>query len=185
MPTTGFKDLKFAYAVQRTNQGQLTNNVSYSVDGVDYVQDNMNQTSFGVGTDFSFVEVDFSSITAINNNANFKVRITFAGNTTAANGNNRFDNITLKGVVDNLSVPSNIQTKYQVFPNPFTNNVQVISSEEMKELAVFDMVGKKIWQKTSSNQNSETIDLETLNSGVYLLKIKTVNAMIIHKLVKQ
>ena len=185
LPTTGYKDIKFAYAVQRTNQGQLINHIAYSVDGVNYIQTDLTQTSFNIGTDFSLVSIDLSSIPAVNNNANFKIRITFEGNTTAANGNNRLDNITLKGVVDNLSVPSANQTTYQVFPNPFTNTIQVISSEEMIELSIYDIVGKKIWHKTNVNQNSETIDLATLNTGVYLLKIKTTNGLITHKLVKQ
>lgn len=185
LSTIGYKDIKFAYAVQRTNQGQLINHISYSTDGVNYTQANLSQTSFNVGTDFSLVEVDFSSITAVNNNANFKVKITFEGNTTAANGNNRYDNITLKGVVDNLSVPTNNVTTYQVFPNPFTNTIQIISSEQMTELTVYDMVGKRIWQKTNVNQNSEIIDLETLNTGVYLLKIKTPTGIITHQLIKQ
>ncbi|HLP63488.1 CotH kinase family protein [Flavobacterium sp.] len=185
LSTIGYRDIKFAYAVQRTNQGQLINHISYSTDGVNYTQANLSQTSFNVGTDFSLVEVDFSSITAVNNNANFKVKITFEGNTTAANGNNRYDNITLKGVVNNLSVPTNTATTYQVFPNPFTNTIQIISSEQMTELTVYDMVGKRIWQKMNVNQNTETIDLETLNTGVYLLKIKTLTGSITHQLIKQ
>ncbi len=185
LPTTGFKDIKFAYAIQRTNEGQLTNSISYSLDGVNYIQDGLSQTSFGVTTEYSLVEVDFSSILAVNNNADFKIRITFVGNTTAENGNNRFDNVTLKGVPNNLSLPSNSEMNYQVFPNPFTNNVQVVTSEEMIELTVYDMVGKKVWHRTNVNQNSELIDLTNLNTGVYLLKIKTPNSMITHKLVKQ
>jgi len=52
-------------------------------------------------------------------------------------------------------------------------------------LTVYDMVGKRIWQKTNVNQNSEIINLETLNTGVYLLKIKTPTGIITHQLIKQ
>lgn len=185
LPTTGYKDIKFAYAVQRTNEGQLNNILAYSIDGTNFIQTGMSQTSFGIGTDFSLINVDFSSITGANNNPNFKVRITFDGNTTASNGNNRLDNITLKGVQDDLSVPTHTTTTYQVFPNPFTNNVQIISGEQITELSVYDIVGKRIWHKTAVNKNAETIDLETLNTGVYLLKIKTSTGLITHKLIKQ
>lgn len=185
LPTTGYKDIKFAYAVQRTNDGQLNNSISYSIDGTNFIQTGLSQTSFGVNTEFTLVQVDFSSILAVNNNQNFKIKITFVGNTTGENGNNRFDNVTLKGVANNLSTPSYAAASYQVFPNPFTNTVQVRSSEPMTELTVFDIVGKKIWQKTSVNNNEITIDLESLNTGVYLLKIKTANGTITHKLVKQ
>jgi hypothetical protein len=185
LPTTGYKDIKFAYAVQRTNQGQLINSVSYSVDGTNYTQANILPHEFNVTTDFSLVQVDFSLVTAANNNANFKIKVTFKGNTLGDSGNNRFDNITLKGVAYDLAVPSHHATTYQVFPNPFTNNIQIISSEQMIELSVYDMVGKKIWQKTTANTNAETIDLGALNVGVYLLKIKTPEGLMTHKLVKQ
>ena len=185
LPTTGYKNIKFAYTVLRTNEGQLTNNIFYSIDGVNYIQTGMSQTTFMVTTDFTFVEVDFTSITGVKNNPNFKIRITFTGNTTGDIGNNRFDNITLKGIVDTLAVPTQNVTTYQVFPNPFTNNVQVISSDQMTELTIYDMVGKQIWHKRNINTNAETIDLEALSVGVYLLKIKTSSGIITHKLVKQ
>jgi hypothetical protein len=185
LPTTGYKDIKFAYAIQRTNEGQTINHLAYSVDGVNFIQTGLSASAFTVTTDFSLVQVDLSSIAAVNNNANFKVQITFEGNTTADNGNNRFDNVTLKGVEINLAVPHQNVTSYQVFPNPFTSNIQILSSEQMTELSVYDMVGKKIWRKTIGNTNSETIDLEALNAGVYLLKIRTSGGLIIHKLIKQ
>jgi hypothetical protein len=184
LPTTGYKDIKFAYAVQRTNEGQLTNHLSYSIDGVNYVQAGLAQNTFNITTDYGLVQADFSSIAAVNNNANFKIQIAFEGNTIADNGNNRFDNITLKGIEDNLSVSSQNAATYQVFPNPFKNNVQIISSARMTDLTIFDMIGKKVWQKTT-NASSETIDLGVLNAGVYLLKIRTSNGVVTHKLVKQ
>lgn len=185
LPTTGYRDIKFAYAVLRTNSGQLTNNVSYSLDGVNYVTTGLIQTVFNVGTDFSFVEINFSSVAAVDNNPNFKVKITFVGNTTGDSGNNRFDNITLKGTVINLSLPTQSLTTHQVFPNPFTGNVQVITSDQISELTIYDMVGKQIWQKKDVNATAETIDLGVLNVGVYLLKIKTTSGVITHKLIKQ
>jgi hypothetical protein len=185
LPTTGFKDIKFAYAVQRTNQGQLENQVAYSLDGTNFIQTGLSQTAFGITTDFSLVEVDFSALTAVNNNPNFKIQITFSGNTVADTGNNRFDNITLKGVDNTLSVPSQNAIIHQVFPNPFTNTVQVIASETITELSVYDVIGKRIWQKKECNTNSETIDLSGLNIGMYLLKIKTEKGTITHKLMKQ
>jgi hypothetical protein len=185
LPTSGYKDIKFAYAIQRTNEGQLINNVAYSLDGLNFIQAGLSETAFFATTDYSLVNVDFSAITAVNDNANFKVRISFEGNTTGDNGNNRFDNVTLKGVATDLAAPSHDLTTYQVFPNPFTNNIQIISSDQMTELSVYDMVGKRIWQKKDINSNADSVDLSALNVGVYLLKIKTQNGMITHKLVKQ
>ncbi len=185
LPTSGYKDIKFAYAVQRTNQGQLSNRVFYSLDGVNFTQANLSQTTFTVLTDFSLVDVDLSSITAANNNPNFKIRITFEGNTSDSNGNNRFDNITLKGTEDQLANPSQSIGSYQVSPNPFSTSINIASADSILDLAVYDIVGKKVWEKNNSNAYLETIDLHHLSSGVYLLKIKTSRGMISHKIVKQ
>lgn len=185
LPTTGYKDIKFAYAVMRTAQGQLANELSYTVDGVNYIQASLAQASFSVGTDFALVQVDFTAITAVNNNSNFKIKLTFTGNTTAANGNNRFDNVTLKGVPVSLSEPSQQATTYQVFPNPFTSDVEIITNTEMTGLAIYDVTGKKVFEQTTINATSDSIDLGALSNGVYLMKIQTTKGGITHKLVKQ
>lgn len=185
LPTTGYQDIKFAYAVQRTNDGQLTNNISYSIDGVNFIQTGLSQTAFTVSTDFSLVQADFSAINGVNNNENFKIKITFEGNTTGENGNNRFDNVTLKGTAANLAVNNVNAMTYQVFPNPFTSSIQVHCSQPILVMAVYDLVGKKIWNKTNDNKTIETIDLSSLNTGVYLLKIKTSNGVLSHKLIKK
>lgn len=181
LPTTGYQDIKFAYAMQRTNAGQLSNLISYSVDGTNFIQ---LPTVFNVQTDFSLIEADLSTIPAANNNPNFKIRIAFQGNTTGDSGNNRIDNITLKGSLA-LSVPTLNAGTYQVYPNPFTNNIQVFTSEPMTELSVYDIIGKNVSQKQHISTNAETLDLSALNAGVYLLKIRTAGGVVTHKLVKQ
>jgi len=184
LPTTGYRDVKFAYAVMRTNSGQLTNNISYSLDGTNYITTGITPTVVNVTTDFTFVEVDFSSLVATDNNPNFKIKITFTGNTSDSSGNNRFDNITLKGTSMTAATATHAAAMYQVFPNPFTDDVQIVSGAAMTELTVYDMIGKQVWQKTGLNATAQTIDLGALNDGVYLLRIKTVDGVITHKLVK-
>lgn len=185
LPTNGYKDIKFAYAVQRTNEGQLANQLSYSTDGVTFTDAGLAQSAFNVDLAFGLVSVDLSAITAVNNNPDFKIKITFVGNTTADNGNNRIDNVTLKGTAITLSTPSQNLTTFQVFPNPFSDVFQIISSDAMTELAVFDMVGKRVWVKTLDGSSAEAIDLGELQAGAYLLKIKTPNGLFTRKLIKQ
>lgn len=185
VPTTGFKDIEFAYAVHRTNNGQLNNIIEYSIDGTNYTQDGLSQTTFPIAVDFGLVEVDFTSIPAVNHNANFKIRITFAGNDTGDSGNNRFDNISLNGVQEDLASPTNQPTAFKIFPNPFENTIQIITADTMSEISVFDMVGKKIWGRAALQSTSEIVDLGALNAGVYVLKVKTGRGMVTHKLIKR
>lgn len=145
----------------------------------------MAETEFDVQTTANLVEIDFTSITSVNNNPNFKIRIVFEGNAIATNGNNRFDNITLKGVEDPLSSNQFEKTMYQVYPNPFNNNLFIISSQNIQDIKVFDMLGKLIFNINSINNHSTSIDLSHLVQGFYHLKIITKDKIFIHKIIKQ
>lgn len=171
LPTVGYEDIKFAYAVERTNQGQLKNIVSYSIDGTNFIQTGLVTTEFDVQTTFGLIQLDFTNIEGVNDNPNFKIQITFQGNTVASNGNNRFDNITLKGVPLPLSNPVLKDIQLQVFPNPFEDNIQIICSENLKSISVYDMLGKEIERKLNIEQNQAVLDLKHLNTGIYMLKI--------------
>lgn len=184
VPTTGFRDIRFAYALQRTSSGQLVNNISYTIDGTNYITDGMSQTSFNAGTNYSLIEVDLSALTTVDNNPNFKIKIVFSGNTTADNGNNRFDNVSIKGAPMPLSVDEQSSAFY-VVPNPFTSDVRIQSAVAVSEISVYDMIGKLIVRKPVALSYDESIDLSGLNQGVYLMKIRTDQGEFTRKLVKQ
>ncbi|RZJ71783.1 CotH kinase family protein [Flavobacterium sp.] len=184
LPTTGFEQIKFAYAIQRTNEGQLMNHISYSLDGTTFLQTGLTQSTFNIGTDFSLVNLDLSAINAANNNANFKIRIAFEGNTTGDNGNNRFDNVTLKGT-QQLSVPQADAAVFSLYPNPFTDKVHVVGNQPINEMYVYDVLGKNIWKKTNVGTNNQTIELGELSAGIYFLKVKFEKGSKTFKLIRQ
>ncbi|CAN0305674.1 unnamed protein product, partial [Phaeothamnion confervicola] len=99
LPTTGFKDVIFKYAARRSGSGAGTQRIDYSIDGTNFI-------SFGtispVDGDPTLATMDFSAIPEVDNNANFKVKITFEQGSGGAVGNSRFDNVTLEGI----AVPS-------------------------------------------------------------------------------
>ncbi len=100
LPTLGFEQINFTYAVERTNNGMLRNILSYSTDGDTFTQAGLPVVEFDLDEAgvYYLVNVDFSAIAGVDNNPDFKVQVTFEGNTTGDSGNNRFDNITLKGM---------------------------------------------------------------------------------------
>lgn len=57
----------------------------------------------------------------------------------------------------------------KVYPNPFTNQIQIDSAKNIKQLQIFDLTGKLIQSKTSLNELNA--QLPGLNSGVYILTI--------------
>ncbi len=106
LPTTGYKNLVLQFATARSNNGANTQNYTYSIDGATYTNAGLVKNTHNPGTDptpplpnVDLVTLDFSAIAAVNNNANFKVKIEFAGDAASGEtGNNRFDNVTLKGI---------------------------------------------------------------------------------------
>lgn len=185
LPTTGYKDITFTYAVMRTNNGQLQNILSYSVDGTNFVQTHLNTTTFDIETDFNLIHLDFTEIEAVNDNQNFKIKIDFQGNTTGTSGNNRFDNITLKGVNTTLSSDSFSQTEIQIFPNPFDEQLTILSSEFIQQIKVYDMLGKQVYDKSNVNNNQTALSLNHLSNGVYIIKIVAENNIKTQKIIKK
>lgn len=106
LPTTGYKKILMRFATGRSNNGALSQTYSYTTDGTTYTNAGLSKTSHNPATDptpplpeVDLVTLDFSNITAVNNNDNFKVKIKFGGDAAAGlTGNNRFDNVTLEGV---------------------------------------------------------------------------------------
>jgi hypothetical protein len=183
LPTTGYQNIKFDYAVMRTNQGQLKNIVSYTLDGITYTQAGLITTEFDIFTTFNLVQLDFTAIPGVNNNPNFKVRITFEGNTTASNGNNRFDNITLKGIPLPLSVDNPTITQLQLFPNPANTEVNLISAKPIQKVEVYSLLGQSISTFKVDNTTQTTLPTSALSDGIYLLHVSGDNWMETFKLV--
>ena len=68
----------------------------------------------------------------------------------------------------------------EVFPNP-SNDIFIIKSDETVEAAVYDLNGRVILQKQTTN----TVNLEGFNSGVYLLKITIGNSIYTTRIIKE
>ena len=106
IPTTGFRKIVLQFATARSNNGANTQNYTYTIDGSNYINTGLIKIAHNPNTDptppipdVDLVTLDFSNIDAVNNNANFKVKIEFAGDAASGlTGNNRFDNVTLEGV---------------------------------------------------------------------------------------
>lgn len=94
--TVGYQGIQLSYATRGTSTGFTTHTIDYSTDGSNYL--NLTTITGRNNTSFSLQTADFSAITAANDNANFKIRITLSGATAAA-GNNRFDNFRVTGTL--------------------------------------------------------------------------------------
>lgn len=94
LPTSGFSNIVVKYGTRRSAQGAGTQYISYSTNGSTYT---LHDSIFPVDGDPTVQTVNFGTITAANNNPNFKIRIAFAQGSAGTGGNNRIDNFTLEG----------------------------------------------------------------------------------------
>lgn len=112
MPTTGFKDVILTYATMRTGNGAQQQIVSYTIDGTNYITTGLSNNQVGVSELFVLQQFNFTGITGITNNPNFKIKISFANGAENATGNNRIDNLSLEGIPSGDPIPDPDNTLY-------------------------------------------------------------------------
>lgn len=77
------------------------------------------------------------------------------------------------------------QKEISVYPNPFKEILAVSSAVLIKKLVVFDIYGKQIYQSELFNSKNVKIDLSSLASGTYVLKVFLANQHTFeHKILK-
>ncbi len=89
-------------------------------------------------------------------------------------------NITdVTGVEENIADYS----KYDnVFPNPATEKISILSNDKIKSVKINNITGQEIKHFTFSNTEKNTeLDISELSEGIYILTIQTQNAIIIKK----
>lgn len=69
-----------------------------------------------------------------------------------------------------------------VSPNPFKNRLKIDLTTSEGSVQIFDVIGRKIL--TSDLQKTTVLDLEKLNSGVYLARITTESGSVTKRIIK-
>ena len=93
IPTTGYKQPIVQFVVERSNSGPTTNDISYTIDGQNFITTGLSATSVTLGTTWALFSLDFSAIPSVDDNPKFAIK--FNNSTTATGGNNRYDNISV------------------------------------------------------------------------------------------
>lgn len=101
LPTTGKENIVAKYASVRSGSGAHQQFVEYTTDGLNYM---LYDTMFPeTGTNQQLFEVDLRNVAAVNNNPDFKIKITFGQGGGGLAGNNRIDNFTLESIAPDLT----------------------------------------------------------------------------------
>ena len=81
-----------------------------------------------------------------------------------------------------LEVSSIQLTEASMYPNPARDTVEVDlnSTEHIKELSLYDITGKLVLHKNKIDLNKANLDISNLHSGLYIVAIKT-NTLVLQK----
>ena len=182
LPTTGYKDIVLTYAEERTNSGSQENIVSYTVDGSTWINTAISANATytidsvsKIATDYQLETFNFSSDPNVNNNPNFKVKILFAIGDSNTSGNDRFDNITLRGISDTshtgISPVATVVPGYILYPNPAINNISIDAILDAdKSILINDAAGKNVYSGTKTGKHF-SINTSQFAPGNYFMTI--------------
>ncbi|HUH51493.1 MAG TPA: BspA family leucine-rich repeat surface protein [Flavobacterium sp.] len=81
-------------------------------------------------------------------------------------------------------ITTNLKDFISVYPNPTSSllNIKTKSNVELKEIKIYNLQGRELLY---SKQNLETISIEDLSSGIYLLHIKTNEGTLVQRVIRK
>ena len=79
--------------------------------------------------------------------------------------------------IENLVLKDDIENKKEIslFPNPASNSITISSSEELKNILVFNLFGEQIYNINKLGKNNVEIATDQFSNGVYIFSIETEN----------
>lgn len=95
--TTGLENINLTFQTRGTSTGFNSHTWGYSVDGITFTDLSGNNTAINTST-YTLQTVDYSAITALNNQTMVYLRLTVNGATNTS-GNNRIEDVTITGIV--------------------------------------------------------------------------------------
>lgn len=84
-----------------------------------------------------------------------------------------------------LSAQENQKNMISVFPTKTRDIINVTTTEDVERVAVFDMVGKLIFENGSKMDKHQKINLAKVPSGVYVVSVKTKSGITSKKIIKE
>ena len=170
--TAGYHDVKLSFAaVNELAADGLIIDYSVASGSGTWITTGLAASALPLTDGFQLFTVDFSSITAVNDNPNFKIRIRFSGTNLTENLGNRvtFNNISIKGKQINLNIVENDSAlKFVMYPNPTTGILNLVYSYQDVNYTIFSIDGKLI---QSGKLDNPQINVSSIQHGIYLLQL--------------
>jgi hypothetical protein len=119
---------------------------------------------------YSYVRIGGTKQTSAVNNNNFTNTLVYT--VVAQDGSTKNYNVTVqKSVVGLASTLKN--NGISIFPNPASAEVFLNASKPMQTIFVYDIQGRLMKEINANGCQSISIDIQSLQSGIYIMTIKT------------
>ncbi|MGB0280294.1 MAG: T9SS type A sorting domain-containing protein, partial [Flavobacteriaceae bacterium] len=120
---------------------------------------------------------DFSTLTAKN------IGQIVLSASTSGGGNSLvyFDNIYFSKTT--LGVEELSRNDISIYPNPFSNHIEISAAQAVEQVRVFDIAGKKVLH-AAPNKAHFRLHTAHLNKGVYMMSLESAGQSSTAKLIK-
>lgn len=186
--TFGKKDIKFSFAAinELTNATGILVDYALNAGDPNWTTDGLAISNLPLTNAYQLFTIDFSNITAANNNANFRIRLRFTGTNMTADSGARitFNNIALHGTQLSLAVEENSKDLFAIYPNPVSEVLNIVGLYQSGafNFRLFSIDGKQI--KSGTIDNSQ-LNVSDLSRGLYLLQLESDGKVVTEKIVKK
>ena len=95
---------------------------------------------------------------------------------------------TLAKAIENTYVgidtkPISLDNSLNIYPNP-TNSTLNIEAEKISSVQIYDISGKLLNNRVYSNENMVSVNISSLETGIYYISVETANGKITKKIMK-
>ena len=94
-----------------------------------------------------------------------------------------FDDFKIKAISSNLNISENSLINTKIYPVPSENIINISSLKEIKEIKIYDILGKIILTLNGYDINSFSVN--SLKPGVYLVKLFSEDSSENHRIIKK
>lgn len=126
-------------------------------------------------------ELTFTFPGIVNANNYKRVVFFFNFNNNGAGESYYFDDVKLN---TNLSLQNFSNDKINIFPNPANDLITISSDNLIEAISLYNVLGQEVISSRPNN-NNQTIDIASLNSGVYIIKTTIAGATSSSRIVKK
>ncbi|HLF51742.1 CotH kinase family protein [Flavobacterium sp.] len=184
--TVGYKKINLSFAAMDELAGVTGIVVDYAVNSGTpvWLNTGLMPASLLLTNAYQLFQIDFSPILTANNNPNFKVRLRFTGPDMTLDAGNRvtFNNIAVDGVQQTLDTIENETLHFKIFPNPFSDIINITGIGGQIAYKIFTIDGKMIREDILE---ASQINLSDLSKGMYLLQLSSESKVETKKIIKK